>query len=349
MTTLVALNTMDAVVMGCDSLGTVSADMVNPYELGREYFDPNNFELKLGPDGKPLLHNFRQLYVKRRSVPTSHMSHVEKLFPLNPLDLGVMFAGAVFIGNRTVKSLLEEFKSEDKVFTGNPTNYTLRSVSERLLKFIWEHYVKEYPEVWQRPQLELMVGGYDKQRQTPGVVQIDVQENTVKSVDYDFRLYTTGQTNEIDRLVFGADIPNYLKLKKRAHDLLTEYCEFLTSFLRKNNIPIDLPKPDEFRNPLNFPSWNDLDGLKADWAAFSLQNAIDCVDFLVSLMINSQQFSTTMPTVAGDVQIAVIQKARCCKFVSKRELRHRDHAVPLDERPTLSRTRPSRRPLGHVG
>lgn len=41
MTTLVALNTRDALVMGCDSLGTVTKRLVNPFDL-MNYFDPDN-------------------------------------------------------------------------------------------------------------------------------------------------------------------------------------------------------------------------------------------------------------------------------------------------------------------
>ena len=47
MTTLVALATKDALVMGCDSLASETTRLIDPFKL-LEYFDSDkNFELKL--------------------------------------------------------------------------------------------------------------------------------------------------------------------------------------------------------------------------------------------------------------------------------------------------------------
>ena len=54
MTTLVALASKDALVMGTDSLGTVTRGLVDPLDL-LEFFDVDNgFKLKVNDQGEPL-------------------------------------------------------------------------------------------------------------------------------------------------------------------------------------------------------------------------------------------------------------------------------------------------------
>ena len=48
-------------------------------------------------------------------------------------------------------------------------------------------------------------------------------------------------------------------------------------------------------------------------------------------MIKSQQFSSGMPTVGGDVHIALINRTRGFRFVSKEEYHHQEHYIPKHE------------------
>jgi len=45
-------------------------------------------------------------------------------------------------------------------------------------------------------------------------------------------------------------------------------------------------------------------------------------------MIKSQQFSSGMPTVGGEVHIALITKAEGFQFVSREEYSHAGHFTP---------------------
>lgn len=81
MTTLITFSTKDVIVMGCDSLGTVSRNMVDPYELA-QYFDfDRDGELKTDENGKPVLSNFwKHIHSRNKNIPYSHMTHIDKLF-----------------------------------------------------------------------------------------------------------------------------------------------------------------------------------------------------------------------------------------------------------------------------
>ena len=61
--------------MGCDSLGTVTKELVDPFSLINEFFDTNTAEwkLKIGDNGEPLLKDFSQIWQKAQVVPFNSM------------------------------------------------------------------------------------------------------------------------------------------------------------------------------------------------------------------------------------------------------------------------------------
>lgn len=332
MTTLIALNTRDALIMGCDSLGTVTRRLIDPFDLTEYFEDDGDFHIKLDEQGQPLLSDFSKISGRAQHVPYNHMTHVDKLFPLEPLQMAVMSAGEAAIGDRTIKNLVGEFKTTDGFLASTQgTSYTLRSVGRKLLRFMWDYYYREYPDERRRPELEFMLGGYDKRKPTPCVTRIHVHENQIEDTDYEFGVFFGGQMKEVQRIVFGTDLENKIALVKRVYELLERYHSLLSQQLTDAGIQVQLKPPQEFGDGLFlFNEWR-LNEMDASWGTFSEQNAIECVDFLVNIMIKSQQFCSQMPTVGGAVQIGVIKKSSGFTFVSRREWRHGDYAVPVKE------------------
>ncbi len=314
--------------MGADSLGTMVKSWIDPNDLSA-YFDVTSggCKIRLGPDGKPAI-DMSQITCRFQEVVCNHLTNVDKLFSLSPLEMGIMCAGIAYIGDRSIKSLIAEFKTRDKAFKTKTTNYTLKAVAERLLAFLWGHYSVQYPEGRNRPELELMLCGYDKRRFVPGVVRIHVHANRIQGPDYDLCLYLGGQTKEIQRLVFGTDVENKVRLIDRVDDLLKEYHASLTRQMEEAGVKVELKKPEDFGNKFKlFGEW-DFQRMQANWSAFSEQSAIECIDFLINIMIRSQKFGNDMPSVGGEVQIAVIKKGSGFNYISKREWRHGDNVVP---------------------
>jgi len=332
MTTLVALSTKDSLVMGCDSLASVTKPLVNPWDL-REFFD-DDFNIKTDDEGKPILNNFRQIYGKTEEVPYDHMTHVNKLCSLEPLPMGVMATGIASIGDSTVRSLISEFKKSDGGFKDPDrlTNFAVKSVAERMLKFIRSRYDNKYPKEGYRPYLELIIGGYNKQPQIPSIHRIMVHDDELRPTITDFGAVFGGEMCEIQRIVFGTDSANRSKLRKRSEELLAKYHQILSEHIGANNIQVELPKPEQYTDQLDLFSddW-DLDGFTARLEDFSEQNAIECVDFFIDIMIKSQQFSARLPVVGGEKHIAIITKRDGFRFVSEEKLRHGEHAIPIEE------------------
>ena len=333
MTTLVALASKDALVMGTDSLATVTKLLVDPLDLST-YFDANNeFKIKVDDQGQPLLDSFLTILEQAQSVPYNQLGNVSKLFDLSPLPMGVMFTGITSIGNRTIGRMISEFKEQDDAFTASAeqSNYTVRSIGERLREFLRQYYASIYPQAHEQHELELIIGGYDRLNHLPSLHRIDVRQNTIDeifSVDSPFGVAFGGQKDWIQRIVFGTDVDNQIRLAQRAHDLLLEYHRRISDAVANAGITFEVPDPDSWGDDLSlFYNW-DLHGLDADFSDFSEQNSIDCVDFFIEIMIRAQAVSSQLPTVGGDISIAVIRKDGF-RFVSRQEWTHRDHSIEI--------------------
>ncbi|MFA5223635.1 MAG: hypothetical protein WC431_00490 [Candidatus Omnitrophota bacterium] len=334
MTTLVALSTKDALVLGCDSLGSRTRRVIDPGDLiGFFNLDDKGFPLKLDGEGKPLLKSFDDIYLRSVSVPSEHMTHMTKVFLLDPLKAGVMLTGITSVGERTIKSLVDEFKTK-KLKLMKSKVYTVKDIADKLLEHILQYYEKEYPDEKSRPELELILGGYGKKEALPEIYRIKLP---VKSIELQlgsqgesrFGIVFGGQMKEIQRIVFGTDFGNRLELRKRHIELLKKYREKIIGLLKQNNITFQIPdfSKDELSELEIFTDQWNLEGFEANWGDFSEQNAIECVDFFVNIMIKSQQFSSGMPTVGGEVHIALINKDKA-RFVSKEEYCHSGYFTP---------------------
>ena len=336
MTTLVTLATKDSLVMGCDSLGSVTQWMVDPLKLN-EFFDPQQkFTLKMGEDGKPILKEFNDIYKKSELIPYYHMTHVSKLFSLEPLEMGVMTTGIASIGSRTIKSIVREFKTKESSFKAKrrPTNYTVKSIAQKLLDFIMKYYDPEFSKETYKPVLELMIGGYDKRKHVPDIYRIFVHENKTQEIfegDAPFGIAFGGQMDEIQRIVFGTDWQNVQRLKGKVNKLLDDYRKFLQDYLKEKGITEELPKGNNLVDGLSsFRDWDFL-GFDANLGDFSNQNAIECVDWFVGIMIKSHEFRSHLPMVGGNVHVGLITKDKGFNFISKEEYTYKGHGVTMED------------------
>lgn len=326
MTTLVALPTKDAVVMGCDSLGTVSQPMIDSIRLLSEFFDFNSGDLILDDDGKPRLRSVSQVLDLTSQVPFDHMTDVDKMFSLEPLAMGVMFTGTTSIEDRTIKSLLGDFKAGDKAFLPETPNFTVKSVGERLLEHIRAFYEEAFGDIRPefRPPLELILAGYDKSGPHPRVAKIDLRAAEVSMQEPPFSPVFGGQSREIERIVYGIDIDGYIRIEERHEDLMRRYA---LKVAKANGVE-DPKLSDPGKDFRIFGKDFGLPSMAANWGNFSEQNAIDCVAYFVRIMRGAQRFSARMPTVGGAIHVALVDRETGFRFISRREYAHEDHRVP---------------------
>ena len=330
MTTLIALASKHAVVVGADSLGTQTRNMLDPFQVA-QYFDPDNeFTLRLNSDGSPALSEFSQLYRETEPVPYNQLLHVKKLFRLGRLPIAVMFTGISSIGTRTIRWLVTEFSKSDPGIESE--DYTVHGIATCFLRFLREYYELEFQQGFEQPGLEFLLAGYDKSETWPAIVKVDVRDNSVDQTFSagEFGIAFAGQMDWIQRIVFGTDVNNKIRLMLRTRSLMDMYRNKLLEHLRSEGYDGTLPKSTDFGDDLDlFNEW-DLDQLQASWEEFSEQNAINCVDFFLRIMIQAQDISSQLPTVGGDVHIAVIRKDGYHQ-VTKEVWQHQGHEVVIPE------------------
>jgi len=66
--------------------------------------------------------------------------------------------------------------------------------------------------------------------------------------------------------------------------------------------------------------WNQQAGAVANFSAFSLQDAIDYAKFLIRTTADFQRFSGRLPTVGGEIDIALITNHRGFRWIAQKEL-----------------------------
>lgn len=126
--------------------------------------------------------------------PRALISNFDNFFDLGPLNMGVAVLGPDAIGDRSVKSLMEEFKCLVKP---EDTRINVAGISQLLLAFLRRYYLKHFGS--SGPEMKLIVGGYDRDGRT-GVSQVYVHKDMVDRTDYSSGIRVYGDTYGIERL-----------------------------------------------------------------------------------------------------------------------------------------------------
>jgi len=214
-------------------------------------------------------------------------NYARKLSHLGDYPIGILNWGMGQIGARNIESLVNEFENNipDK---SNNKDYKLHSISNDFYDFINERYNKVYSshEDKNKPVLGIQVGGYSDGAFFPEqyVFQLPIDKSIVKIREDNpdgspnFGANWFGQTDAIVRMYKGYDqkvienISKHFKISK----------EDLEKIINKAEYPVV------------------YDGMP-------LQDAIDFVQWLISIVIGRFRFVVGAPTCGGDVDIAVIQ------------------------------------------
>jgi hypothetical protein len=336
MTTTISLATRDSIVLGCDSLATTSRAMVDPFKFGEDFFDENGI-IRLDEKGLPKLASATQLHSYVERVPIDQLPNVTKLFHLKPIPVGVLFAGASAIGTWSIKNLVDAFL-DCQEFAGirNGGDYKVADVASLFLGFLKAKYETAYAE-WAekyRPTMEVVLSGYPKAGHQPEIYRITISPNPTCVPEVEAGVYDiifSGQYDVIQRVVRGVDIEGYLGLWEKSDRILSLYHSQVVQLLKENGITVEIPPPDSTKNKelqLFHGDFGGVKGLNINRSSLSEQASINLVEFLIDTMIKAQQFSGSIPTVGGDIHIAIITKAGGFCWVSREEYLFRGHTVP---------------------
>lgn len=326
MTTTISLAARDFIVIGSDSLATTSMELVNPKEIHNAFFDPAG-NLKLDAAGNPLLKSADQIWMHAASRPVNQLPSVTKLFSLDPKRCAALFAGVSRIGDVSVKNLVERFK-ELSGFK-KLKDYTIEEIANSLRDFIVSIYDAEIPAPDQRPMMEILLSGYSNSHRQPEIFRILLQWDwneqkfvsdvkcEVQRGNYDIQF--GGQYDVIQRVVVGIDLKAWHNLQFRCGEILNTYKSKIEADLLAHGHQLAILPPDLADPVLGLFSkdFGGVSGIFANVSDLSEKAGIEFVEFLIMTMIKAQEFSSSIPTVGGDIHLGVLTKSSGFRWVAE--------------------------------
>lgn len=319
MTINVALVTSEALILGCDSVASVTKFLVDPFANGFAT-DADGDHMKDANGNLLVPFSGGEEYV----VDT--IQGVSKLFKIYDRDncvAAAVTAGLGTIGGRTIRNLADEFFAVQKSQV-EPMK-TIETVARRFLKFVREAYVCDREETnvpeeyW--PELEFLLGGFDANQQNATLCRISVKGNDFAVVysptsDPKTGLAWGGQSEHVERLLNGYDS----QIPPAAEQIVTgafdDYRRELQIIMvdtvqgiaerheisLTDELDVELPPPPSVKIP-----WS-LAQSPFGFANIPIQDSVNFVSFLVNAQSAMQRFSRGIATVGGRTHIALLRR-----------------------------------------
>jgi len=210
--------------------------------------------------------------------------YANKVTRFKDYPIGIMNWGSGSIGDRSIQSLIMEFEYRYPNKAENES-YNVRSVADKLLKFIKKRYDEAYQEA-QKPSLGLFIGGYSANQFFPDDFSYEFPQSQnwvpVRPNRPDgrpsFGSNWFGQIDALVRLFKGYDIRSLEELIKRGVDkkIIEKWVQDAVSelIIIFNGMP--------------------------------LQDAIDYAEYAVQVVVGRFRFGPGPPLCGGDIDIAVV-------------------------------------------
>lgn len=331
MTTIISLATNNCIVLGCDSLGTVSLPAIRSWDLNNRFFEQDGSP-KLDEDGNPIRLSSEIIAELSQSIPYNQIPSVTKIFSIKEngkfCDVGFLFAGLATVGNKSLRTIMGEF-CKSKPYKAWKQVRTIPALAKTFSDYLQEEYIKA--DVY--AGMEILISGYSKDCLEPEIQKISIdrgKEPTIKEENKkgEFNVVFGGQYDVIQRVVDGMDFQGWAAINEQVDIACSKYRSKVVEHLAQNGYSGTVPTHNEFME-----TWELFDypfkfsRLSSAVRNFSEQAAIDFVEFLVELMIKAQRFSDRIPTVGGDIHIALITPGEGFRWISKEHYKSKDHSV----------------------
>jgi hypothetical protein len=322
MSTTISVATPNCIVLGCDSLATTSRKFVSLYALHKLFFNAEgkrDLSIELTKD--LLLEIAEDVAYDQNQTET-------KLFSLEPLFAGLLFAGLTHIGSKSFKNVVDDFKATPQ-FENLKNGYTIDQLTECLRNFVFNLYT----EAKCTGVIEIIISGYRSGENIPEICKITILPGdvTIEAANKhgEFGAVLGGDSHVIQRVIRGIDPPGFREVMDAIELSLTKYRRHLASHLAGRGITENLPEYNYFvKNLSELYGAIPFKGTFPPIEQFSEQATIEFVEFLIDLTIKSQQFSNLLPTVGGDIHIGMITYSNGFKWISKEEYKFRGTSVP---------------------
>jgi len=329
MTINIALITSEALVLGCDSISSVTQYLLDPWSF-----------ITRDENGEIVVDEANRVsaqfdYGALVPVVTNAFGGVTKMFRLSTghVEVAATTAGLAKLNEQTIRGIAVEFSHQQH------NEVSVKEVATNFLSFIKAKFDAHCAES-QTPSefqgdIEFLLGGFGENDSFPSLYRIKVKENFLECVYENGKsgLAWAGQSDGVERLIFGVDsqMRSQITLETNrlidsAHQNMKEamlrvigdvlQAAGITSF--PENINTELPPVPVAELP-----WSQF-RLDVDFANLPLQDAVDFVSYLVNLQSGRSKFVRGVATVGGRTHIGIINKGDPLKMLNEPEISHRN-------------------------
>ena len=311
MTINVGIVTAEALVLGCDSIASVTEHLLDPFR--QNVTDNADGSMRIDFDMDDLV-----------PTVTGAWDGVTKMFELSQSPpVAAVTAGLAKLNGLNMSSLASEFAATRHAQqAAHSTPVTVEDVATAFLKFMRARYEKHYadsplPEQF-RDGPEFLIGGFGTADAFPSLYRVNVQEDSCH-LEYgggECGVTWGGESDAVERLLRGYDAEIRFRVDALYAGTMRIYraeitqavAQLLSSFAAQvgdaaEGLQTQLPKP-----PVICP-WGE-EALQIRYADLPLQDAVDLVAFLVTLQSARAKFGSGVATVGGRTHVGVITKQR---------------------------------------
>lgn len=310
MTINVGVVTSEALVLGCDSVASTTAYLLDPFQKGASTNSDGTMRMDFDLDDL-------------RPTVTNAWDGVTKMFELSTDPrVAAVAAGLAKLNGQTLSSLAAEFASRRKQAPLSPTPETVEAIAMSFLRFMRERYEQHYEDSSLPEELRkgpvFLVGGFSLAEVFPCLYKVDVQRNTCR-VQYargKGGAAWCGQSNAVERLFLGYDErvranvdATYAKhFQEFRAQVARSVAAAVDEIIEATDHPlmkgwhIHVPEPPALSVP-----W-ECEPFDIQCLNLPLQDAIDLTAFLVNVQSAGAKFGSGVATVGGRTHIGVITR-----------------------------------------
>jgi hypothetical protein len=340
MTVNVALVTSEALILGCDSVASVTG----------LYLDPLNFidkdedgTFKVNEAGK---WTARFSFDDLQTVVTDAWGGVTKMFRLcddtNPV--AAITSGLATVSEQKISGIAKRFLERG----GGPFT-TVGAVVNAFAEYIGDEYDRALQNVEPqfRNDLDFLIGGFGREEGFPCVYRVNLRRPREQRISPVYGpgqgfsertgLAWAGQADGVERLLFGVDSLLRQSVTQAARGyseaLYRTFSQSVVNILAETLRRLNAELPAGVDTALPAPQAFEVDWeggrLSIDFANLPLQDAIDFVSYLVGLQSGRAKFVRGVPQVGGRTHIGIVQRGSFT-MPNEPELSHRNIGYARD-------------------
>lgn len=274
MTINVAIVTSEALVLGCDSLGSFTQFMLDPVRCASERLPDGAIQLTVSaPD---FVHQV-----------TKTWQGTVKMFALSDRSTPVaaITSGLWKLNGRSMSSYAHQFLNDQRA---RSDLFTVESVAEAFLAFVRAQYEQHYAESFRQEQYRdapfFLVGGYGRADYLPSLYRIDVLANDVTAACLPGQcgILWDGQTHAVERVIFGFDKELMLTVEDEI-----------------------IARGDISRGEFDWARFKS----EVDYGELTVQEAVHFASYLIMVQSGAARFSPEVPRVGGQAVIGIITRS----------------------------------------